>query len=149
MAGLVLLAWATQSATAGAEEDCNARLTVELTPDVPDASDVGFLSSLLNNQIAYRLELLQKIDPSRLELQLSGPGPGYLCLNVIDTMRRDARVVSIHIDPAESAPLPTASAPGTPPELWGVAISGSGIGSLYWAAHHARHAWKVLLPVTE
>jgi len=29
---------------------CNMRLSVELTPDVPNPVDLGFLSSLLSNQ---------------------------------------------------------------------------------------------------
>jgi hypothetical protein len=150
VAGLVLLTLiGSRSAAAAPEADCDAQLTVELTPDVPDASPVGFLSSLVHNQPGYRLEVLQQIDPSLLELELSGPGPGYLCLNVIETMRKDARVLSIHIDSAGSESTLTASARASPPELWGVPVSSSGIGSLYWAAHHVGHAWKVLLPAVE
>jgi hypothetical protein len=56
--GLLLLALlGSESAAAAPGEDCTARLTVALTPDVPDASDVGFLSSLLGNHPAYRLDL--------------------------------------------------------------------------------------------
>ena len=141
--GLLLLALlGSEGAAAAPEEDCNLRLTVALTPDVPDASDVGFLSSLLDNHPAYRLELLKQIDPSAIEVKLFGPGPGYLCQNVVEAMRRDGRVLSI----AES-PSATTSVPQTSIELWGIAVSGSGIGSLYWAAHHPQRAWKVLLPI--
>ena len=34
---------------------CDRRLTVELTPDVPDPRDTGFLSSLLSNEVDYHL----------------------------------------------------------------------------------------------
>jgi len=150
IAGLVLLGFlGAQSAAAAPGGDCDAQLPVELTPDAPDASDAGFLSSLLTNHPAYRLELLQQIDPSLVELELSGPGPGYLRLNVIETMRKDARVLSIHIDSAETPGALTASAPASAPELLGVPVSSQGIGSLYWAAHHAGQAWKVLLPIAE
>jgi len=85
---------------AGEEEFCDVRLTVELDPDVPNVSNDGFLSSLLNRHFNYRLELLQQDDqdPSILELRLSGPGPEYRCENVIETMRRDARVQSVRIE---------------------------------------------------
>jgi hypothetical protein len=154
VAGLLLLGLvATQGAAAAApeaaaaEEECSARLTVELTPDVRDVSNAGFLSSLLNNHPGYRLELRKQFDPSLMELELSGPGPGYLCRNIVDGMRRDARVLSIHVDSAESPSTLTTSVPASSPELWGVPVSSTGIGSLYWAAHHPRRAWKVLLPV--
>jgi hypothetical protein len=81
---------------------CEARLTVELTPDVPDARDAGFLSSLLSNHSDYRLRLLREIDPSLIELNLAGPGPDYLCQNVIEAMRKDGRVLSIDVDPMET-----------------------------------------------
>ena len=98
-----LLAMLGGRAAAAADTDCHLRVTVELTPDVPNASDVGFLSSLLNNHPDYRLDLLQLDDPSRIELELAGPGPAYLCQNVVETMRRDARVLSIHVDPSAAA----------------------------------------------
>lgn len=114
VAGLLLLGLvATQSAAAAApEDDCSARLAVELTPDVPDATNAGLL-----------------------------------CRKVVEAMRRDARVQSIHVDSAESPSTLITSVPAGSPELWGVPVSSTGIGSLYWAAHHPRRAWKVLLPV--
>ena len=88
------------ASAAGEEEFCDVRLTAELDPDVPNVSNEGFLSSLLNRHFNYRLELLQQDDqdPSVVELRLSGPGPEYRCQSVIETMRRDARVQSIHIE---------------------------------------------------
>ena len=142
--GLLLLALlGSESAAAAAEEDCSAQLTVALTPAVPDANDAGFLSSLLDNHPAYRLELLKRIDPSQIEVALSGPGPAYVCRNVVEDMRRDGRVLSI----AENPSTATASVPKTSPELWGIPVSSNGIGSLYWAVHHPEGAWKVLLPI--
>jgi len=148
VAGILLLTLiGGESAAAAPPDDCDAPLTIELTPDVPDASDAGFLSSLLDNHPAYRLELLGRTDPSRIEVELSGPGPGYLCRSVIEDMRRDGRVLSLHIDSDESlSTLPPSGAKNSP-ELWGVSVSSSGIGSLYWAAQHPGRAWKVLLPI--
>jgi hypothetical protein len=87
--------------TAEAKETvCDARLTVELSPGVPRASDDGFLSSLLNNHVSYRLDLVRQDSLSVIEVDLTGPGPSYRCQNVIDSMRRDARVESIRVESA-------------------------------------------------
>jgi hypothetical protein len=99
VAAVALLAALGRPSPAAAQESlCEVRLTVELTPDVPQASDDGFLSSLLNNHIAYRLELLRQDDSSIIEVDLRGPGPEYRCQNVIESMSKDARVESIHVE---------------------------------------------------
>jgi hypothetical protein len=99
VAAVALLAALGRPSTAAAQESpCDVRLTVALTPDVPHASDDGFLSSLLNNHIAYRLELLRQDDSSTIEVDLRGPGPEYRCQNVIESMRKDARVESIQVE---------------------------------------------------
>ena len=131
------------AAEATAQEQCKVRLSVELTPDVPDASEDGFLSSLLGNHPAYQLQLLRRDDDSVVELGLSGPGPEYRCQSVIEMMRRDGRVVSIHVD-SKSAVAAT-SAVG--PEAWGAQPSQFGLGALNWAVHHPQGAWRILLPV--
>lgn len=76
---------------------CDLKLTIELTPDVPDPGDAGFLSSLLGDQPGYRLAMLRKPDNSIIEVQLTGPGPEYLCRNVIEAIRKDGRVRSVHV----------------------------------------------------
>lgn len=136
--------FAAQTAAASPAMSCDVQLTVELTPDVPDPSDVGFLSSLLNNHPGYHLKLLRAIDPALIQLELSGPGPGYLCVGVVDTMRKDGRVLSVRIDadPEVSANSPTALSREEFPS-----VENTGIGSLYWAARHPRQAWKVVLPI--
>jgi hypothetical protein len=99
VAAVALLAALGHPSTAAAQESlCDVRLTVELTPDVPHASDDGFLSSLLSYHIGYHLELLQQYDSSSIEVDLRGPGPEYRCQNVIEAMRKDARVESIHVE---------------------------------------------------
>jgi hypothetical protein len=103
-AAAALLVTLGGSTAAVADTDCDMLVTVELTPDVPNASDTGFLSSLLNNHPDYHLDLLQLDNPSRVELELAGPGPEYLCQNVIETMQKDARVLSIHVN-ATTRPL--------------------------------------------
>lgn len=131
------------AAEATADEQCNVRLTVELTPDIPDASEEGFLSSLLGNHPAYQLELLRADDDSVVELGLSGPGPEYRCQSVIETMRRDGRVVSIHVD----SPSAVASQTPVAGESWDAQPSQFGLGALNWAVHHPQGAWRILLPV--
>jgi hypothetical protein len=76
---------------------CDRRLSVELTPDVPDPRDTGFLSSLLSNQVGYRLVFLRATDDTNIDLELEGPGPAYRCQEALATLGRDARVVSIHV----------------------------------------------------
>jgi hypothetical protein len=98
LAAVAVLAVFCRPSVAAAEENvCDARLTVELSPSVPRASDDGFLSSLLNNHFAYHLELLRQEDSSVIEVDLTGPGPSYRCQNVIESMRKDSRVESIRV----------------------------------------------------
>ena len=77
---------------------CDRRLTVELTPDVPDPRDAGFLGSLLSNEVGYQLVFRGRTDDTNIVLELIGPGPAYRCQEAIQTMRRDARVVSVHVN---------------------------------------------------
>ncbi len=84
--------------TAAAAEPltCDVALTVQLTPDVPNPSDAGFLSSLLSNHPEYRLIFQGRSAGDELRIELRGPGPDYLCRNVIQTIGRDGRVLSVH-----------------------------------------------------
>jgi hypothetical protein len=84
--------------SAAASPVCDMRLNVELTPDVPDPLDSGFLSSLLSNQTSYRVTLLGRRPGSVIVIELNGPGPEYLCRDVVDAMRKDGRVLSIRLD---------------------------------------------------
>jgi len=77
---------------------CNMRLSVELTPDVPNPVDSGFLSSLLSNQASYRLTLQGWRPGSTIVIELTGSAPDSRCQDVVEAMRRDGRVLSIHVD---------------------------------------------------
>jgi hypothetical protein len=81
---------------AAAAAPCDMHLNVGLTPDVPDPRDEGFLSSLLGNHPGYQLTF-QHQDQDSVVLDLTGPGPAYICRKVVDSMRRDARVLSVDI----------------------------------------------------
>ena len=100
LAVVVLLALFGNSSIAEAQEEalCEVRLTVELSLGVPRASDEGFLSSLLSNHFAYRLDFLQQDGFSVIEVRLIGPGPSYRCEHVIESMRKDVRVESIRVE---------------------------------------------------
>ena len=76
---------------------CDVRLSVELTPDVPDPRDEEFISSLLDDQVDYQLTLRREASDTAIVLQLTGPGPAYRCRKVLDVIRRDARVLSVHV----------------------------------------------------
>ena len=76
---------------------CDVRLSVELTPDVPDPRDEEFISSLLDDQVDYQLTLRREASDTDIVLELTGPGPGYRCRKVLDVIRRDARVLSVHV----------------------------------------------------
>jgi len=84
-------------AEATAPPTCTLALTVELTPDVPSPSSAGFLSSLLGNNVGYRLTLMRVIDDTTIDVQLDGPGTAERCQEVVDHMRDDGRVLSIDV----------------------------------------------------
>jgi hypothetical protein len=97
--GAVMLVALFGSSTAAVASParCDMRLTVELTPDIPNPRDVGFLSSLLSDHASYRLSLWQEPSDSLIVLELTGPGPDYRCENVVEAIRRDGRVLSVHV----------------------------------------------------
>jgi hypothetical protein len=74
---------------------CSMRLSVEVTPDVPNPGSSGFISSLLGNHTEYQLYLLRVVDDTHVILQLQGPGPADRCQAIVDSMSDDGRVQSI------------------------------------------------------
>jgi len=74
---------------------CSLRLSVEVTPDVPNPGDGGFISSLLGNHPGYQLYLLDVVDDTHVHLQLQGPGGPERCQAVVDSMSNDGRVANI------------------------------------------------------
>ena len=114
---MVQLMVASGTGSAAPTASCNMRIRVELTPDVPQPLEAGFISSLLGNHAAYRLTLRQQ-DPyntSVVALDLAGPAPELGCREVINSMRKDARVVSIDVlGDADSTVEPVSLPPGQP-----------------------------------
>jgi hypothetical protein len=71
------------------------RLSVEVTPDVPNPGSGAFISSLLGNHTDYQLYLVRVVDDTHVNLRLQGPGPDERCQAVVDSMQDDGRVASI------------------------------------------------------
>ena len=78
-----------------APPQCSMRLSVEVTPDVPNPGNGAFISSLLGNHTDYQLYLLRVVDDTHVNLQLQGPGPAERCQAVVDSISNDGRVLSI------------------------------------------------------
>ena len=97
-AGAVLTLLATYTVNAdepNTPPQCSMRLSVEVTPDVPNPGNGAFISSLLGNHTDYQLFLVRVVDDTHVNLQLQGPGPAERCQAVVDSMRNDGRVLSI------------------------------------------------------
>ena len=92
---LALTACSTAHAESLPSASCEVHLAVKLTPDVPNPRDAGFLSSLLNSNTAYALRLQREEAGSVIVLDLTGPGHEDSCRQVVDTMRKDGRVVRV------------------------------------------------------
>lgn len=147
IAAILLLGSAAAHAEPQAE--CTMHLLVELTPDVPNPHDAGFLSSLLNDHPEYRLSWVGKLDMSLVALDLAGPGPLDRCENVVQTMRRDGRVLSVYQEPQDTTTVSVAADREPPKDASRVGVSPYGFGALYWAALHPSRAWRILLPVLD
>jgi hypothetical protein len=92
---LVLLAPPVSADRPMAAPECALRLSVEVTPDVENPADPGFISSLLGDNVGYQLFLLNRVDDTHVNLQLQGPGEMSNCRAVVKSMRDDGRVASI------------------------------------------------------
>jgi hypothetical protein len=97
VASAMVLSIAVHGTAVAAPAPCDLKLSVVFTPDVPNPSDTGFLSSLLNNNPGYRLTLVRSTPDSGVVLELTGAGPDDLCQNVLATIRKDSRVQSAQL----------------------------------------------------
>jgi hypothetical protein len=95
IAALALSAYSTAHAKSLSPASCELHLAVKLTPDVPDPRDAGFLSSLLSENAGYELTLQRQEADSVIVLDLTGPGQEDSCRQVVETMRKDGRVVRV------------------------------------------------------
>jgi hypothetical protein len=87
---------------AESSQECNVRLALTLTPDVPNTQDPGFLGAILSSP-QYQLTWVGGSDTSATVL-LTGPGPSSQCDAALNKLSRDAHVLEVKIlQPGESA----------------------------------------------
>jgi hypothetical protein len=84
-----------KDAEAAGPATCIVRLPVELSPDVPNPSGPGLVSSLLGNHVGDRLTLMRQVGDTSIDAQLDGPGAGESCEEVVESMRGDGRAAVI------------------------------------------------------
>lgn len=92
-------AQAESSSQATPVAPCAMRLRVELTSDTANPRDAGVISSLVTSHPDYQLSLEHSDleNSSGIALSLRGPGPEAGCREVVQSMRRNARVVSVEV----------------------------------------------------
>lgn len=78
---------------AHADESCQVRLSLQLTPDAATTSSPGFLSSLIADP-RYSLRWIKGSDTTAV-VDLSGPGNDAQCQQGMDVLSRSAHVVSM------------------------------------------------------
>jgi hypothetical protein len=79
--------------SAHADESCQVRLALQLTPDAASTSSPGFLTSLIADP-RYSLKWIRGSDTTAI-VDLSGPGNDAQCQQGIDVLSRSAHVVSV------------------------------------------------------
>ena len=94
---LVLGAAGLNAQAPGIPGPCVMSLSLHVTPDVPNPSDPGFLSSLLSNNVGYQLSVESVVDDTHVNVLLYGPGPAANCQRVLDSLRQDGRVQDIDV----------------------------------------------------
>jgi hypothetical protein len=94
---LLLAACAAAPAQQATAPYCQLNFTLELTPDVPNVRDPAFVGSLLGDHGGFRLYLQHVIDDTHLGMSILGPGMRRDCRQVLDDIRKDARVKSIEV----------------------------------------------------
>jgi hypothetical protein len=86
------------SCAAYADESCQVRLALQLTPDAASTSSPGFLTSLIADP-RYSLTWIRGSDTTAI-VDLSGPGNDAQCQQGMDVLSRSAHIVSIKaVDP--------------------------------------------------
>jgi len=96
LAGLVAVL-AVGNGEAAQRGACDVRLAVELTPDVPNAHDHGFLHSLMADP-SFLLTWVSDTD-SGIVVDLTGPGPGERCKDAVQELSRNTHVINITLVP--------------------------------------------------
>jgi hypothetical protein len=74
---------------------CHARLSLTLTPDVPNPRDPSFLSTLTANPL-YSLIWVEGNDTTAV-VDLTGPATDYHCEDEIRRLSRDAHIMDLQV----------------------------------------------------
>jgi hypothetical protein len=80
---------------AAVPEKCDVRLFLTLEPDVPNPRDPGFLSALLADPL-YQLVWIRGTNTTA-EVELTGPGPEYRCMDEVKRLSRAAHVLDVKV----------------------------------------------------
>jgi hypothetical protein len=98
LATAAMVAVALSSAGRAADDRCQVRLALQLTPDAAATSSPGFLTSLIADP-RYSLTWIRGSDTTAI-VDLSGPGNDGQCQQGMDLLSRSAHVVSMKaVDP--------------------------------------------------
>jgi hypothetical protein len=74
---------------------CHARLSLTLTPDIPNPRDPSFLSALSANPL-YTLTWVEGHDSTAV-VDLTGPATDYHCADEIRRLSKDAHVMDLKV----------------------------------------------------
>jgi hypothetical protein len=89
--------------------ECDLRLALTFTPDVPNAQSPGFLGAILSDP-QYRLTWLNGTD-TQATVELTGPGPSSQCQAALNRLSRDAHVLNVQVLPNQQGPTRLAEGP--------------------------------------
>ena len=98
VAATLAVALAAGNVEAAEQGACDVRVAVELTPDVPNARDPGFLDSLMADP-SFLLTWVSDTD-SGIVVDLTGPGPGERCKDALKELSRNTHVLNVTVLPA-------------------------------------------------
>jgi hypothetical protein len=87
------IAVAVSSGVWAADEGCQVRLALQLTPDAASTSSPGFLTSLIADPL-YSIKWIRGSDTTAI-VDLSGPASDAQCQQGMDLLSRSAHVVSL------------------------------------------------------
>jgi len=95
VAGALGLGCTAAATAAEPPQECNMRLALTLTPDVPDSQSPGFLGAILSNP-SYKLTWVGGTD-TQATVQLTGPGPSSQCQDAVNQLSRDTHVLNVRV----------------------------------------------------
>ena len=89
------MALSTSAAADTAPDRCHARLSLKLTPDVPNPRDPSFLSALTADPL-YEITWVNGQD-SAVVVDLYGPATDYHCEQEINRLGRNGSILELQV----------------------------------------------------